>query len=482
MKMENYLKNKKSILFLVILLFFSISLVFTGNTKATQVNTSQLVTIKFWYTENDAEKPGVLFKIAAFEAANPNITVDATQHGFFGIGDEYATAFIAGEEPDVLRSPRDDVASFAHDGLIRTLTDEFTPGDIADFIPASLNLMNYSGELWGFPQAIDCPMFLYNKHLFDIVGLNSTLINWTTSWTWPEFSYNIWLLNQTSGVYALSLAGMFFGAQPYYYGQGAYFFEDAIYDREHIAINNTKSRNALVFLKNVTDSTLTPPWPEQGWANFVGDFGRGEVAMIATGPWQILDLLANHPQFNGTTYGNANLGFMQLPHDADNNYGALIGGNYYVISSQIDLSKYEAAVKFVKYMSGHYAMSYSAINDYHIPARLSVMSNATVMAAPSFQYVNPYFQQAINAILLTPSPYYGRLEAAFGDRIGNEYLAGDITLDELISKTTLDWYNILPGPEQPPLIPGFQFPLLLATMLAGIIGVIAIFYKKKNYN
>jgi len=58
------------------------STMFYGSVNA-KVKTSATVTIKFWYTENDAEKPGVLAKIATFEAANPNITVDATQHGFF---------------------------------------------------------------------------------------------------------------------------------------------------------------------------------------------------------------------------------------------------------------------------------------------------------------------------------------------------------------------------------------------------------------
>lgn len=474
------MKRINSTILLTVLLIFSFSVILFGNVSASQPKTSQVVEIKFWYTENDAEKPGVLAKIAAFEALNPNITVDATQHGFFGVGDEYRTAFVAGQEPDVLRTPRDDVPSFAHDGLIKPLTAEFTPADIADFLPASLKLMNYSGQLWGFPQSIDCPMFLFNKHLFDIVGLDSSLINWTTSWTWPQFSAALGTLNQTTGVYATSLAGMFFGAQPFYYGQGAYFFEDSIYDRAHIAINNTLSRNTLMFLKNVTDSTVTPPWTEQGWSYFVGDFGVGKVAMIATGPWQILDLLANHPQFNGTTYGNDNLGFMQLPHDAQGDYGALIGGQYYTVSSQT--TKYDAAVKFVKYMSGPDAMAYSAINDYHIPARFSVMTNASVVSAPSFDYVNPYFQQAVNAIRLTPSPYYGRLESAFGDRIGNEYLAGDISLDQLINKTILDWYAILPaaaGPSE--LIPGYSLPIMITVALIGLLGIVVYTLKKNKF-
>ncbi|MFX1454106.1 MAG: extracellular solute-binding protein [Promethearchaeota archaeon] len=466
---------------------FSLFLVFTMITPLIwtalgDVKTSQTTVIKFWYTENDVEKPTLLAKVAAFEALNPTIDVQPTQKGFFGVEDEYTTAFVAAQEPELLRCPRDGVPRFAEDGLIAPLTNEFTPADLADFLPASIKLMTYKGEIWGFPQAIDCPLFLYNKDLFDQAGFNTTLLNFSTSWTWTEFDTNIATVNSSTSAYALSLAGMFFGAQPYYYGRGGYFIETAdnpVYDTAHIAINTTESKSALMYLKTLTDSTLTPPWTEQGWANFVGDFGQGEVAMIATGPWQILDLLSNHPQFNGTDFGNDNLGFMQLPHDTAGHQGALIGGNYYVVSSQTTTDEYDAAVKLAQYLSNTTAMSVSAINDYHIPARLSVMSNASVMAAPSYQYIKPYFEQAVNAYLLTPSPYYGPLESAFGNNL-DEYLAGDITLNQLLNATTFEWYDILPAPKVPLAIPGFLPTVVFMALFAGVAITVMYIIKKKK--
>jgi maltose-binding protein MalE len=321
-------------------------------------------------------------------------------------------------------------------------------------------------------------MFLFNKQLFDAAGFDSSKINWTTSWTWDEFLINIDLLNQTAGVQALSLAGMFFGAQPYYYGHGAKFFQNDIYSRATIDIGSNISRYALQFLKNLTDSTYTPPWEEQGWAFFVGDFMVGDLAMIATGPWEITNLLTNSAQFNGTTYGNDNLGFMQLPHDEDDNYGALIGGQYYVMSSQIgDPDIVNASRLLIKYLTSENIMAISVLENSHIPARLSVMGNLSVQASPSFQYVEPYFQQATNGIILTPSPYYGRLENAFGNRLG-EYLSDDITLDELIVAVTADWYDILPGEPSPPFIPGYTPMILAISALASILGVIIYMMRK----
>lgn len=470
------MRYEKNSIILVMMLSLCLSIAFFGNIIANNPKSVQVTpktsqeTITFWYTENDAEKPGLLDKIALFEAANPTITVVATQHGFFGVGDEFATAFIAGTEPDVLRTPRDDVIRFAYDGLIDPLTDEFTSGDLNDFVPASLALMTYAGEIWGFPQAIDCPMFLFNKALFNTAGINPDLISFNVSWTWSEFNTNIALLNATAGVYALSIQGMFYGAQPYYYGHGAQFVERYIYDTRHIAVDSAISRSALEFIKNLTDSTLTPPWVEQGWGNYVPDFGNGKVAMIATGPWEITNLLTNYPQFNGTTYGNDNLGFMLLPHDNDGNQGALVGGNYYTISSQTD--EYDAAIKLVKFLSSDDMMAKSGIENYHIPARLSAMNNASFMAAPSFKYVEPYFNQCLSAHILTPSPFYGQMENALGGYL-DQYLAGQISLDKLLTSTIAEWNDILPGwgRTEQVTVAGYGLPLVLGILLTGIIGI-----------
>lgn len=436
-----------------------------------------VTTITFWYTENPTETVTLLEKIAAFEAAYPDIDVQAEGKGFFGVEGDFRTAYLASNDPDVLRSPRDTVIKFANESMIIALTDSFTQADKDDFLETSLGYMTYDGEIWGYPQAVDSPALFFNKYIFEEAGIDTTPLNSTKSWTWAEYDAALTAVNSTTdGIYATSLAGMFFAGQMYYYGRGAYFFEDNKYDMYHAAINNTKSRAALTYLHDLVTGDLTPPWDQQGWSYFVGDFMAGKVAMVATGPWEVNNLLTLSAQFNGTTHGNDNLGIMLLPHDEDGNIGALVGGNYYVVSSHTtEGAERDAAIALSRWLSSPDMMAKSAIEDTHAPARKSVMTNASVMAAPNFKTVQVFYEMAKQAVKLTLSPYYGGLEGDFGNKV-NEYLSDDITLDEMINETLTLWADVLPvgGPDETtePAIPGYTASILIVGFALGVLYLI----------
>lgn len=476
---------KKRILLVLALLMFTTSMPFVYTAMADTPKASDAVIIKFWYTEGTGEEAVLFDKINWFMQAYPDIDVVYQSKDFFGIGNLYRQAYINGEEPHLVRAGRDNVPDFAEDGLIHPVKtsgyDHFE--NLSDFLEPSIALMTYKGDIWGMPQLVDSQIMMYNKDLFGKAGI--TLPTLEDAWNWTEFDTNIALLNATvadgvTDTYALSLAGPFFSIQPYYFGKGASFFTGADYVIEDIDLNSTTSRDTLEYIFDLVNNTYTPPWTQQGWGNFVGQFGKGEVAMIATGPWQVTDLLTNHVQFNGTEHGNSNLGFMQLPYEGES--GVLIGGQYYAMSSRTTLwdAEYNATVKLMQWLTSHNMQAYSAIENTHAPSRKSVMVNASVMAAPTFEYIEPFYEQAKAAKLLDPHPKYGQLEAAFGDNIG-PYLSGSVTLDELITDTTLEWIDIL-TPEAPPVIPGFAVPTLIGALVLGVSFVIFIMLRKKKQN
>jgi ABC-type glycerol-3-phosphate transport system substrate-binding protein len=450
--------------------------------------------ITFWYTENDTEKPGITDLINQFEALNPDIDVTATQKGFFNARNDYQSAYIAREEPEVFRATRDWVPEFANAKMLKAITSELTQDDLNDFLPIALKMSSYPDpdtgieEYWSFPQLVDTPALMYNKHHFELAGINTTELSIETSWTWEEYWNILATVNSTAdGIYATTLAGMFFGAQPFYFGHGGNLFTNDSVKFETIAINTTEARDGFMFVKNLTDSLYTPRWEEQGWSTINIYFSdEGTVAMVSQGPWELKNFLDNSPEFNpeapeAKVYASPdNLGIVQLPHDSEGNTGAPVGGQAYVISKNVEGAKYNASVKLCKFLTSEDVMAEKSKSFYHVPARMSVMNRVDVINSEAYPYVKGYYDAVLAAAVVPVDHRWAQVEQRLSDRL-DEYLAGDLNLDEFVSAVYANWRIIIPpegvGGEEPEAnIPGYSLSFLLISMSIGIIFLI----KKNN--
>ncbi len=418
------------------------------------------VKITFWYTENSSEEPGVLRLVKEFETANPTINVKAEAKGFFSAKETYLTQFSAQLEPTVFRAARDWVVEFAQQGLIQPITPYLNATDKKDFIADALRLVSYpdkSGteQIWGWPQLVDVPALFYNKHTLENAGINTTKFTLNTSLTWSQFTNytkQIWdkQLKNPEGkpVYGLTLQGMFFGAQPIYYGHGARFFKNDNVSFANIDINSTESRTALTFLKDVVTAPYTPPWDQQGWSTINPMFTTGQVGFIQQGPWELKNFLTNAPEFNKSAPGSrtwasaSNLGIMRLPHDEQGHEGAPLGGHAYVITKRATGAVAEAAMKFSRFMSSAHAMAEAAISYYHVPARESVFKDPAVTNSPAWTYIKAIKGIIDRAYKNPVDPKWAQLETVFGTELDN-YLAGNETLSQFIDVVTTFWSDIL---------------------------------------
>src|SRR5258708_6700181 len=64
------------------------------------VVTSEPITIQYWHTHSDAEAAQLDKVIAAFEAANPGITVESTRYAYNDYKTALLTAISSGAVPD----------------------------------------------------------------------------------------------------------------------------------------------------------------------------------------------------------------------------------------------------------------------------------------------------------------------------------------------------------------------------------------------
>jgi maltose-binding protein MalE len=413
------------------------------------------ITINFWYTENDAEKPGVLSLVAEFELTHPGVDIIPFQESFYSARSDYMQKYIAKQEPDVMRATRDWIPEFAAAKLIHPLTNTFNSTELDDYLEMAIEMVtlpdsNGVPQFYAYPQVVDTPAIMYNKQIFQIAGINTANLGFNTSWTWEEYWGILTKVNgteytyaeQTNHVYATTLAGLMFGAQPYYFGNGAQMFaNDSVYI-ENAIINSTQSRYGLWFLKNLTDSTVTPNWLDQGWSTLNPNFRAGKIAMINQGPWELKQNIETEAIFEG----GDNLGIVQLPHDAEGHQGVPVGCHGYIVSSHVSLAsaKFNAVIEFCRYMSSVKAMKEGSIGYYHVPARRSVMELPEVKAAESYPYVKGYWDACLAGFRVPVSKDWAQIETNFGDRI-NEYLAGTITLDVCIARTMVLWKEYLPS-------------------------------------
>ncbi len=453
------MKQKSITAFLGILLMILPLLTVTPTLPAKSA--PKLIEIELWYTENDAEKPGVLQLVAEFEAANPDVDVKEVQKGFFDARQLYQSAFIAAEEPEVFRAARDWVIEFAQADMLLPLDEYFDAGDLEDFIPNALRLIRYTGSdgfphYWGFPQVVDAPALFYNKYLFEQAGINTSAINVDTSWTWTEFKQYCADLTDTSDQnnrkYGFTMAGMFFGAQGVYFGNGGQIFEGNAVCVGDIAINTEGSKQAFGEVKEIVDAAYTPAWDLQGWGTLNAYFANPstvQVAMIQQGPWQLRDFLENSIEFNDSVEGAKpyasldNLGIMQLPHDADGNQGAPLGGHAYIVSKYAEASKVEAAVKLAKFMTSTDAMKLRSKEYYLVPARQSAFDAADVQASDAWDYLQVFKKMTDVATQVPVSHYWARLETDLANEL-DLYLAGDNTLDQFLESTITLWKEYIP--------------------------------------
>lgn len=172
---------KKFIFYLVnIILIFS--LISCSKIKSKQI------TIEFFNWESSPEGMKFINKlIKEFEKQNPDIKIKNNVVG----GDFTSlllTRFAGGTPPDIFEIQAEIIYPFLKKGLLLNLTPYIKKSNILkeeDFFPISLINFRYDGknfrrgDLYGFPKDFGTAILLYNKDLFDKVGISYPNSSWS---------------------------------------------------------------------------------------------------------------------------------------------------------------------------------------------------------------------------------------------------------------------------------------------------------------
>jgi multiple sugar transport system substrate-binding protein len=220
--------------------------------------------------------------IAAFEAANPGITVEATRYAYDDFKPALLTSLAGGEAPDTARMDIAWVSEFADQGALMQL-DGVMPGFediIAGTFPGPLSTNFWNGHYYGLPQNTNTQVLLWNGDAFDAAGVSAPT-------TMAEFADVACTLTQGEEQYGYALGGTYFWAPaPVFYAMGGAVVDDAITTATGY-VNSAESVAAFTMLKDLFDQGCISPNLLGGGIGTADGHATGLYAMIIDGPWMV---------------------------------------------------------------------------------------------------------------------------------------------------------------------------------------------------
>ena len=401
------------------------------------------ITLTVWHTfaAESKEENVFLQSVKAFEALNPNVSVDVSLVPFGDADNLFMTAAQGGEAPDLMRLSSDQLGAIGEvrvDGfpLLEDLRPHLTPAERAEYDERALHAMRYGEALYGIPASQDALSLVYNKALFDARGVAYPDATWTQH-DLLEAAEALTYQDVQGLALPVKSAYWWFGFQAGY--NGSLFNQTG-----HPTLNSSGSAEALNWLLDLElqHGVVATGTQTEGMKNqFIGS----KAAMIVDGPW------------NWATYEASRLdvGQAMLPTIAETGerVAPLVTYKGWTVSKQSPQKI--AAVELARFLSSSDVQKSFAVETYTLPTHVALNNDSEINADP----VLSGFIDQINAG--TPAPttramamVYGPLVTAF-EQVYTETATAQEALtganDELIAII-----NGLQRAEAPPVNVGYR--------------------------
>ncbi len=391
----------------------------TAAPAATDVPASaDAVTINMWLMPNGANPADIVqTEIDAFEAANPNINVEAEVVDWGAAFLKIQTAVQGGEGPCVTQVGTTWNPTFGAMGGLRPYSaDEVTAmGGAESFIDASWETTSIIGqpEVYSVPWFADVRSIAYRKDLLDAAGLK------------PEDAFKDWasyeatlktIQDKNPGVAGLAFPGrndwnVWQNSSMWIWAAGGELLTD---DNAQAAFNSEESiagvtQFASLYGKGLTISNTL----ELNSAQVDAAFGEGRVFSVISGPWLISN--SRTPEADG---GWANrtvaegLAYALFPAGPGGRYTFVGGSNLAILKS---CPNPEEAVALVKYLTSNESQLRYAPGIGMLPATKTAQADPKVATDPHFKV---FIEAAKSGKTSASIAEWGQLESVLNEQIG----------------------------------------------------------------
>lgn len=275
----------------------------------------RLVTLRFTYWGSQVEKEAVSQTVRAFEAAHPNIRIDAQHIPNSEYIATLSAMFAAGTPPDIGYLFETHAALWASGGRVMDLTELVMKDEaLASRLPQTYYYYA-PGKTIGTSTSTETVVMFYNKHLFDQAGLPYPPSDPEAAWTWDEFvSVARQLTTDVAGrhpgdpgfaadqirTYGVSFNKQWIGYYPFIYSNGG---EIVNTDGTRLLLDSPEASEAIQLLSDLMWVHHVAPTPsvEQHLPASEALMQTGQVAMVIDGQWKLLD----YANMQGLSYGLA---------------------------------------------------------------------------------------------------------------------------------------------------------------------------------
>jgi arabinogalactan oligomer/maltooligosaccharide transport system substrate-binding protein len=229
--------------------------------------------LTLWTKEGEADGSyQFVKKIAdAYTALHPNVVFEVVNKDVEALREDFQTASLAGDAPEILWTVADHVGPFTAADLILPLDDMV---DKASYVPAAAEIVTADGKLWGAPTSFGNQLML----LWDKTQLGDTPPADSDAWVAKAKelttggNYGI-VFNQTESFWLVPFLGGF---------NGSVFAEDGVTP----TLDTDAMKSALQFMYDLKYTDKVVP-SEADYNVADGLFKDGKAASIINGDWTL---------------------------------------------------------------------------------------------------------------------------------------------------------------------------------------------------
>ncbi len=330
------------------------------------------ITLVFWHSMADYQKPALDKLVSDFNSTHPNIHVIAIYQGTY---DQMVTklkaAFLSHRTPDVVQLNIEHLRIFTANSQLLDLSKfvEETSSFKDDFVDSFWKTVVINGKVFAIPFNISCLMLFYNKDLFQRADLDPT----KPPKTWNEMVEMAKKLTVRRSPNSKPIQyGLFWGVngestafyefEPLIWQNGGRIFNDSM---TKCLVNQPPAVEALKEWKSWFDMGISPR--NMSYQEGVQAFMMGKIAMGPMTSGGIRYALDNLPW---------NLGVAMLPsHKAT---VTTLGGGSLAMIKGISLEKQKAAWQFITWMTNTKNTLYWYENTGYLPVRKSALNSLQI--------------------------------------------------------------------------------------------------------